>query len=102
MGAIVVGFGNEHFGRAAQISLVRRGGIGEFLGGPDAVLFKHDDEHFRVYDRTRVEELHRAAFRTAARCCTNWAMMLTAISGTLIASIGNPTGQATLFNCSSV
>jgi hypothetical protein len=58
MRAVVVGFGNEHFGKAIQVAIVGGGRVHEFLGANDAVLFEHDEEHLGVDDRAGVEKLH--------------------------------------------
>src|SRR5688572_29137413 len=99
-GAVVVRFGNEHFRGAAQVLALARF-LDKLLHRRDAVLLEHYHQHLRVDHRPGVKQLH-APFSTAARCCTNCAMMLTAISWTLTASIGSPTGHATRCNCSSV
>ena len=58
MGAIVIGFRHEHFGRAAQVTVIRLGWIHKLLGGGDPMLVEHDNEHLGVHDGTGVEHLH--------------------------------------------
>ena len=59
-GAVVIGHRHEDLGRAAQITVVRRGGIHEGLRGGDAMLFKHHYEHLGIDDRAGVKQFHAA------------------------------------------
>ena len=70
MRAVVVGFGNEHFGQAIQITVFRQGRVHKFLRADDAVLFEHYDKHLGIDDRTGVEKLHAKKIAGAERSCT--------------------------------
>ena len=58
MGAVVIGFRHEDLGGAAQIAVVRRGGVHERLCGSDAMFLQHHHEHLGVDDRAGVKQFH--------------------------------------------
>ena len=58
VGAVVISFGHEDPGGAAQIAVIRRGGVRERLRGGDAMLFQHHHEHLGVHDRAGVKQFH--------------------------------------------
>jgi hypothetical protein len=65
VGAIVIGFGHEHFRDAIQIFVICLRGVLKFLRRDDAVLFEHDDEHFGVDDGAGVKQFHERKLTTA-------------------------------------
>lgn len=60
VGAVVIGFRHEDVGGAAQIAVVRRGGVHERLRGGDAMFVQHHHEHLGVDDRAGVKQFHAA------------------------------------------
>jgi len=58
VGAVVIGFRHEDPGGAAQIAVVRRGGIHERLRGGDAMFLQHHHEHLGIDDRAGVKQFH--------------------------------------------
>jgi len=56
--AVVIGFRHKNLRWAAQITVVRRGGVNERLRGGDAVFVEHGDEHFGIDDRAGIKQFH--------------------------------------------
>jgi hypothetical protein len=53
--AVIISLRHEDLRGAAQIAVVRRGGINKRLRGGDAVFFQHHNEHFGIHDRAGVK-----------------------------------------------
>jgi len=58
VGAGEIGFRHEDLRGAAQIAVVRRGGVCERLRGGDAMFLQHHHEHLGVDDRAGVKQFH--------------------------------------------
>jgi hypothetical protein len=58
VGAVVVGFRHEDLGGAAQIAVVRRGGVHKRLRGGNAMFLQHHHEHLGVNHRAGVKQFH--------------------------------------------
>ena len=63
-GAVVIGVRHKDVGGAIQVAVVRRGGVGEFLRGGNAVPLQHRYEQFRFDDRAGEEQFHTESLTT--------------------------------------
>lgn len=56
VGPVVIRRRDENPGQPVQITVVRRSGVHERLGGGDAVLLQHHDQELGVNDRAGVKQ----------------------------------------------
>ncbi len=63
--ALVIGLLDQYLRLPAQVPVLRRGRVGPFLAGGDAVLFEHDQEQLGVHLRACVKQLHLAGMGAA-------------------------------------
>jgi len=63
---IIIRLRDEHLGRPAKVAIIRRGGIGEGLGGGDPMFLEHHHQHLSVDDRPGVKKFHPGNLLTEA------------------------------------